>query len=96
MRTRFWIHSTMLVAAAAIAVTLSVPPVIAQQFSPWSAPVNLNAIVLSDGTHCPAAVNSSSTDTHATISKDGLSLISPRIGPAVWETSTFGFPNATV
>ena len=47
----------------------------AQQFSAWSAPVNLNALTLSDGTPCPAVVNSASDDNHPTISKDGLSLI---------------------
>src|SRR6266704_1936203 len=47
----------------------------AQQFSAWSAPVNLNALTLSDGTPCPAVVNSASVDNHPTISKDGLSLI---------------------
>ncbi len=46
----------------------------AQQFSEWSAPVNLNNLKLSDGTTCPAVVNSSSVDSHAAISKDGLSL----------------------
>ncbi len=33
MRTRFWIHSTMLVAAGAVAAAPSVPPAEAQQFS---------------------------------------------------------------
>lgn len=47
----------------------------AQQFSAWSAPVNLNAIVLSDGTVCPAVVNSGSDDHSPGISKDGLTLI---------------------
>lgn len=68
--TRF----AVLVAVAATAVTLSVRPVKAQQFSDWSAPVNLNAITLSDGTTCPAVVNSASSDSHPAISKDGLSL----------------------
>ncbi len=72
MRTRFWIHSTMLVAASAIAAALAVPSAEAQQFSPWSAPVNLNNLP-----GCPAVVNSTSpdvNDTHPAISKDGLSL----------------------
>ena len=47
----------------------------AQQFSAWSAPTNLNHITLSDGTLCPAVVNSPFNDNHPTISKDGLSLI---------------------
>jgi hypothetical protein len=52
----------------------SVLPVWAQGFSPWSTPVNLNNVVLSDGTVCPAVVNSGADDSHPTISKDGLSL----------------------
>jgi hypothetical protein len=47
----------------------------AQQFSAWSAPVNLNALTLSDGTPCPAVVNTAFDENHPTISKDGLSLI---------------------
>jgi hypothetical protein len=47
----------------------------AQQFSAWSAPVNLNALTLSDGTPCPAIVNTAFDENHPTISKDGLSLI---------------------
>lgn len=58
-----------------VGVSSSAFPARAQNFSAWSAPVNLNGIVLSDGTACPAVVNSASSDTHATISKDGLSLI---------------------
>src|SRR5260370_27316220 len=46
----------------------------AQQFSEWSAPVNHNNLKLGDGPTCPAVVNSSSVDSHAAISKDGLSL----------------------
>jgi len=57
-----------------VAVSSSAFPARAQNFSAWSAPTNLNAIVLSDGTHCLAVVNSTSDDTHPTISKDGLSL----------------------
>jgi hypothetical protein len=64
----------------------------AQQFSAWSAPVNLNAIVLSDGTACPAVVNSAADDMHPGISKDGLSLFftSNRLGGSggndIWVT----------
>ncbi len=47
---------------------------VAQQFSAWSAPVNLNNLQLSDGTTCPAVVNSASNDSHPAISKDALSL----------------------
>jgi len=59
------------------------PAAVAQQFGPWSAPVNLNAITLSDGTFCPAVVNSAFDDSHPAISKDGLSLFfaSTRPGP---------------
>lgn len=60
---------------AAIALLAALGPAAgAQQFGPWSAPVNLNAITLSDGTACPAVVNSASDDSHPAISKDGLSL----------------------
>ncbi|OLC82109.1 MAG: hypothetical protein AUH72_07810 [Acidobacteria bacterium 13_1_40CM_4_65_8] len=47
----------------------------AQQFSDWSSPTNVNAMVRGDGTPCPAVVNSTADDQHMTISKDGLSLI---------------------
>ncbi len=57
-----------------LAALLLAPSASAQQFSDWSTPVNLNAIMLSDGTPCPAVVNSPSTDQHMTISKDGLSM----------------------
>jgi hypothetical protein len=77
MRTKFWVHSAMLVAAAAI-VAVSVPIAEAQQFSPWSTRVNLDNLTMSDGiTPCPDKVNSTSpdtNDTHPAISKDGLSL----------------------
>ena len=60
-----------------------VPTARAQIYGPWSAPVNLNNIVLSDGTACPAVVNSAFDDSHPAISKDGLSLFfaSTRPGP---------------
>jgi hypothetical protein len=61
---------------AIVAAALSAPAQ-GQQFSAWSAPVNLNNVVLSDGTVCPAVVNSTSpdvNDTHPALSKDGLSL----------------------
>src|SRR6266571_812348 len=41
----------------------------------WSAPVNLNAIVLSDRTVCPAVINTEADDQHSAISRDGLTLI---------------------
>src|SRR5712692_2294288 len=67
----------VLVGSLVIVLTalLAVAPTTAQQFSDWSPPTNLNAIVLSDGTPCPAVVNSAYNDQHPTISKDGLSLI---------------------
>jgi WD40 repeat protein len=57
-----------------VGLSSSAFPARAQNFSAWSAPVNLNAITLSDGTPCPAVVNSASSDSHPAISKDGLSL----------------------
>src|SRR5713226_6024758 len=69
-------NSTTLPAALALFAALTmVPTSRAQNYGPWSAPINLNAITLSDGTSCPAVVNSPSNDNHPTISKDGLSLI---------------------
>src|SRR2546425_1745865 len=60
----------------ALAVTVLVANLTtAQQFSEWSSPTNLNAIVLSDGTPCPAVVNSAHNDQHPAVSKDGLSLV---------------------
>jgi hypothetical protein len=67
-----WIRSAVLIIF--VGVSSSAFPARAQNFSAWSAPTNLNAIVLSNGTHCPAVVNSSSDDQHPAISKDGLSL----------------------
>jgi hypothetical protein len=68
-----------------IGMSSSVFPVRGQQFSSWSAPVNLNNFVLNDGTICPAVINSTApdrNDTHPAISKDGLSLYfaSTRVG----------------
>jgi WD40 repeat protein len=60
----------------ALTVTLLVATLAqAQQFSEWSPPTNLNAILLSDGTVCPPVVNAASNDMQPTISKDGRSLI---------------------
>src|SRR5437870_2979747 len=67
--------------AAVVLLLLAVPgsrpvhgqladPAQAVQFSHWSAPVNLNALTLSDGTPCPAVVNTAYNDNHPTISKD--------------------------
>src|SRR5713226_7326999 len=98
MKTRFRIHATILVAATVIVANLSAPPAEAQQFSHWSAPVNLNNLKLSDGTTCPAVVNSSSNDNHPTISKDGLSLIfeSNRPGPDSRGQFGLGLPDLWV
>jgi hypothetical protein len=57
-----------------VGLSSSAFPARAQNFSAWSVPVNLNAINLSDGTLCPAVVNSAFSDSHPAISKDGLSL----------------------
>src|SRR5215472_15818590 len=78
-----WIRSAVLITF--VGMSSSMFPVRAQQFSPWSAPVNLNNVVLNDGTVCPPVVNSTTpdvNDTHAAVSKDGLSLYfaSTRVG----------------
>src|SRR5215470_5635540 len=78
-----WIRYAVLITF--VGMSSSGFPARAQQFSPWSAPVNLNNVVLSDGTVCPAVVNATSpdrNDTHPAISKDGLSLFfaSTRLG----------------
>jgi hypothetical protein len=80
-------QGTRKLAAFSVVALLASPlwalPAGAQNFSAWSAPVNLNAITLSDGTPCPAVVNSAFNDSHPAISKDGLSLFfaSTRPGP---------------
>ncbi len=78
-------NSTTLAAALALFAALLMPPARAQNYGPWSAPVNLNNIVLTDGTVCSPLVNSTDpdrNDTHPAISKDGLSLYfaSTRLG----------------
>ena len=67
-----WIRSALFITF--VGMSSFAFPARAQNFSAWSAPTNLNAIVLSNGTHCLAVVNSASDDSHPTISKDGLSL----------------------
>ena len=81
MRNKWFIRFTVLIIFAG--VSSSAFPARAQNFSAWSAPVNLNAVTLSDGTACPAVVNSAFDDSHPAISKDGLSLFfaSTRPGP---------------
>lgn len=80
MRNRFQIRMVVLfppVLAVVAQLALFCSAASAQQFGPWSTPVNLNNGVLSDGTVCPAVVNSTSpdvNDTHPALSKDGLSL----------------------
>ncbi len=78
-----WIRFAVLIIF--VEMSASVVPVRAQEFSPWSAPVNLNNVILNNGTICPAVVNSTApdrNDTHPAISKDGLSLYfaSTRVG----------------
>jgi hypothetical protein len=68
-------HDAIAVAGLAFLLALSIVPTArGQNYGPWSPPINLNNVVLSDGTVCPAAVNSASNDSHPAISKDGLSL----------------------
>src|SRR5215470_2532462 len=67
-----WIRSALL--TILVWMSSSVLPVWAQGFSPWSTPINLNNVVLRDGTVCKPVVNSAADDSHPTISKDGLSL----------------------
>ena len=68
-------NGVLLAVGLALLVALSMVPLArAQNYGPWSAPVNLNAIVLSDGTVCPGVVNSAFNDSHPAISKDGLTL----------------------
>lgn len=84
MKSQTLKNSATIVAALVFATALwMVPTARAQNYGPWSAPVNLNAIVLSDGTVCAALINSAFNDSHPTISKDGLSLYfaSTRPGP---------------
>jgi hypothetical protein len=83
--------SAVLVATAFFAVFCSAAA--AQQFGPWSAPVNLNHLMLSDGTVCPAVVNSAFNDSHPAISKDGLSLIFATTRPGPDSTGQVGLGN---
>lgn len=55
----------------------------AQEFGPWSAPVNLGP-----------TVNTASSDQHPALSKDGLSLYFTT-APAALVASTYGCRNAT-
>jgi len=73
----------LLLSTVLAVIVLLAFPVRAQNFSAWSVPMNLNNVVLSDGTVCPAVVNSPFNDTHPAVSKDGLSLFfaSTRPGP---------------
>ena len=75
MKKQFLRSRTAAAAGLALLAALSmVPAARAQSYGPWSPPVNLNNVVLSDGTVCPAVVNSAFNDTHPALSKDGLSL----------------------
>jgi hypothetical protein len=67
MTNRFHIRIPLLFSAVLATVALSIafcPAAFAQEFGPWSGPVNLGPIV-----------NSACDDQHPTLSKDGLSLI---------------------
>jgi len=84
MTNRFQIRMAFFLPALLAVVALSAVfslPAAAQQFGPWSAPVNLNQDNLNactqlgiDLASCPV-VNSKCDDQHPTLSKDGLSLI---------------------
>jgi hypothetical protein len=67
-------RTTLPASLALVAALTMVSTAGAQNYGPWSPPINLNAITLSDGTSCPPVVNSLFNDTHPGISKDGLSL----------------------
>ncbi len=56
-------NSALAATLASFAALMMVPPARAQNYGPWSAPVNL------------ATINSACDDQHPTLSKDGLSLI---------------------
>src|SRR5260370_28018421 len=86
--------STKLAAALALFGALTMMPTArAQNYGPWSAPMNLNAMKLSDGTTCPAVVNSLYNDTHPALSKDGLSLIFATTRPGPDSTGQIGLGN---
>jgi WD40-like Beta Propeller Repeat len=92
LQIQMWrLLSAVLVATAFFAVFCSAA--VAQQFGPWSAPVNLNNLTLSDGTVCPAVVNSAFNDSHPAISKDGLSLIFATTRPGPDSTGQVGLGN---
>jgi len=64
-----------IIGTVALLLATMVPTARAQNYGPWSPPMNLNTMKLSDGTQCPPIVNSAFNDTHPALSKDGLSLI---------------------
>src|SRR5258708_1669387 len=81
-------ETSRIIGTVALLLARMGPTARAQIYGPWSEPVNVNKMVLSDGTVCSAVVNSTSpdaNDTHPAISKDGLSLYfaSTRPGPDV-------------
>lgn len=89
-------ETSRIIGTVALLLATMVPTARAQIYGPWSAPVNLNNLMDSNGKPCPAVVvnppipdpnvNSTSpdrNDTHPAISKDDLSLFfaSTRPGP---------------
>ena len=68
---------------ALLAALSMVPTAHAQNYGPWSPPVNVNNLTDSNGKPCPAVVNSGFNDRDPALSKDGLSLYfaSTRPGP---------------
>jgi len=76
-------ETSRIIGTGALLLAMMIPTARPQNYGPWSAPVNLNNLKLSDSTTCPAVVNSASNDSHPAISKDGLSLYfaSTRPGP---------------
>ena len=95
MKNQFLKNSTKLAAALALFVALTmVPTAQAQNYGPWSPPVNLNALTMSDGiTPCPFKVNSAFNDSHPALSKDGLSLIFATTRPGPDSTGQVGLGN---
>src|SRR5260370_39410700 len=82
-----------IIGTVALLLATMVPPARAQNYGPWSPPMNLNAMKLSDGTTCPAVVNSLYNDTHPALSKDGLSLIFATTRPGPDSTGQVGLCN---
>src|SRR5258708_15976755 len=85
MKNQFLKSSTTLAALALFTALTIVPQTHAQNYGPWSAPVNLNNLTMSDGiTPCPFKANSAFNASHPAISKDELILTfaTPQPAPA--------------